>query len=142
MAACAAVAGSLPAELAELSIPLLQDPYVVVHKRMLHHLPRLSLPVELAPKLLPIVCGWVVTYADKPDPDALDLALWALRSLADNLDNPSLVSQWYGVALAYVGKCRPHDSQRLLTAWWPDELRAHPAWTRAALATAAAPEAG
>ncbi|PZS09136.1 MAG: hypothetical protein DLM64_11120 [Solirubrobacterales bacterium] len=139
-AACAAVAGSLPAELAELSIPLLQDPYVAVHKRMLHHLPRLSLPAELAPKLLPIVCGWVVTYADKPDPDILDLAVWALRSLAQDLDDPAQVTQWFSVALAYVGKCGPYDSQRLLTAWWPDKLRAHPAWTTAALATAATPE--
>ena len=139
-AACAAVADSLPAELAELSIPLLRDSYVVVHRRMLHHLPRLSLPAELAPKLLPIVYGWVVIYADKPDPDILDLAIWALRSLAQDLDDPTQVTEWFGIALAYAGKCGPYDRQRLLTAWWPDELRTHPAWTTAALATAAAPE--
>ena len=49
-AACAAVADSLPAELAELSIPLLRDPYVIVHQRMLQQLPRLSLPAEPGPQ--------------------------------------------------------------------------------------------
>ena len=108
---------------------------------MLDHLPRLrpSRP-ELAPALLPIVFGWVTTYADKPDPDILDLAIWALRSLAQELDDPSTSTGWFSIALAYVGKCRPHDRQRLLTAWWPDELRTHPAWVTTALATAAAPE--
>jgi hypothetical protein len=107
---------------------------------MLDQLPRLSLPADLAPKLLPIVHRWVVTYADEPDPDVLELAIWALRSLASNLDDPSQVTGMFSIALAYVGKCRPYDRERLLTAWWPDELRDHPAWTRAALATAADPE--
>jgi hypothetical protein len=107
---------------------------------MLDQLPRLSLPPDLAPKLLPIVYRWVVTYADKPDPDILELAIWALRSLARDLDDRSQVTGWFSIALAYVGKCRPHDRERLLTAWWPGELRDHLAWTRAALATAADPE--
>jgi hypothetical protein len=139
-AACAAVADSLPAELAELSVPLLRDPYVIVHRKMLDRLPRLSLPTELASALLPIVFGWVTTYADKPEPDVLDLALWALRDLAEKLDDQPTVTAWFSIALAYTGKCRPHDRQRLLTAWWPDELRTHPAWVTTALATAAAPE--
>jgi hypothetical protein len=141
-AACAAVADSLPTELAELSIPLLNDTFVVVHRTMLDRLPRLFLPAELAPKLLPIVYGWVATYADKPDPDPdiLELAIWELRSLAHDLAEPSQVTRWFSVALAYVPKCRSYDRQRLLTAWWPDELRDHPAWTRAALVTAADPE--
>jgi len=138
--ACAGLAGSLPAELSELAIPLLQDRYVIVHKRMLEQIPRLSFPADLVARLLPIVAGWVVTYADKPDPDAVESAIWALRSLARGLDDQSQVTGWFSIALAYVGRCRPSDSQRLLTAWWPDELRAHPAWTSAALATAASPE--
>ena len=40
-AACAAVADSLPAELTELSVPLLRDSYVIVHRKMLDRLPRL-----------------------------------------------------------------------------------------------------
>ena len=139
-AACAAVADSLPAELEELAIPLLQDPYVIVHQRMLDQLPRLGLPADLAPRLLPAVFGWMATYADKPDPDILEQAIWALRSLAQDLGDPARVTGWFSVALAYVSKCRPSDRERLLTAWWPDELRDHPAWTRAALATAADPE--
>lgn len=139
-AACAAVADSLPAELSELAVPLLKDTYVIVHKRMLDQLPRLSLPADMAPKLLPIVLGWMRTYADKPDPDVLERAIWALYSLASDLGDPSQATAWYGVALAHVDQCRPHDRERLLTAWWPDELRDHPAWTKAALATAADPE--
>ncbi len=139
-AACAAIAGPLPAELTGLSISLLQDPYVIVHKRMLNQLPRLALPAELAPELLPIVFGWMVTYAGKPDPDILESAIWALRSVADDLDDQSQATRWFSVALACVDKCRPHDRERLLTAWWPDELHDHPAWTRTALATAADPE--
>jgi len=138
--ACADIADSLPAELSELSIPLLQDSYVIVHKRMLGQIPRLSFPADLVPRLLPIVVGWAVTYADKPDPDALESAIWALRSLARDLDDQSQVTGWFSIALAYVGRCRPSDRERLLTAWWPGELRNHPAWTRAALATAASPE--
>jgi hypothetical protein len=138
--ACAAAADSLPAELSELSVPLLNDEYVIVHRTMLDQLPRLALPADLAPKLLPIVHGWVVTYAAKPDPDILELAIWALRSLASDLAEPAQVTGWFGVALAYVPQCRAYDRERLLTAWWPDELGDHPAWTRAALATAADPE--
>jgi hypothetical protein len=139
-AACAAVADSLPTELTELSVPLLNDEYVIVHRTMLDQIPHLSLPADVAPKLLPIVFGWVVTYASKPDPDILDLAIWALRSLASDLAEPSQVTGWFGAALAYVGQCRPYDRERLLTAWWPDDLRDHRAWTRAALATAADPD--
>ncbi len=138
-AACVPVADSLPAELTELSVPLLQDRYVIVHKRMLEQIPRLSLPADMVPRLLPIVYGWVGTYSGKPDPDVLEQALWALRSLADNLDE-SQVTEWFSVALAYVGQCGPYGRERLLTAWWPDELRSHTAWTRAALATVASPE--
>ena len=59
------VADSLPAELSELAIPLLEDRYVIVHKRMLEQIRRLTFPPDLVPKLLPIVLGWVVTYAEK-----------------------------------------------------------------------------
>src|SRR5207249_4096520 len=52
--ACADVADPLPAELTELSVALLQDTYVVVHRRMLEQLPRLRLPAELVVRLLPI----------------------------------------------------------------------------------------
>ena len=89
---------------------------------------------------MPVVSGWVITYGDKPDPDALESAIWALRSLARGLDDPAQVTAWFSVALAYVRRCGPYDRQHLLTAWWPDELRSHPAWTSAALATAASPE--
>src|SRR5258708_6095889 len=77
-------------------------------------MPRLSLRTELAPARLPVVFGWVTTYADKPDPDILDLAIWALRDLAEKLDDQSTVTAWFSIALAYADKCRPHDRQRLL----------------------------
>ena len=137
---CAGVAESLPAEVSELAVPLLEDRYVIVHRRMLEQIPRLSLPLDLIPRILPVVSGWVITYGDKPDPDALESAIWALRSLARGLDDPAQVTAWFSVALAYVRRCGPYDRQHLLTAWWPDELRSHPAWTSAALATAASPE--
>ena len=139
-AACAAVADSLPAELSELAVLLLQDTYVVVHRRMLYQLPRLLLPADMAPKLLPVVFGWLVTYADKPDPGVVEQAIWAIRCLASDVDDQSQATGWYRVALAHVDKCRPHDRERLLTAWWPDQLRVDPAWTKTALATAADPE--
>lgn len=140
--ACASIADSLPAELTEVSVPLLEDKYAVVHRRMLKRIPRLHLPADLAPRLLPIVYGWVVTYvqAQPAEPDVLESAITALRSLALDLDYESQVTAWCSVALAYVDRCRPYDRERLLTSWWPDELRNHPAWTRAALATAASPE--
>lgn len=138
--ACAGVAESLPAEFSDLGVPLVEDSYVIVHRRMLEQIPRLAFPPELATKLLPLVCGWAVTYGDKPDPDILELAIWALRSLAVDLDDPGQLTAWFSVALAYVSRCRPYDRQRLLTAWWPDALRSHPAWISAALATVASPE--
>ncbi|MGH3171790.1 MAG: hypothetical protein ACRDN0_38760, partial [Trebonia sp.] len=138
--ACAGVAGTLPLELIELSEELLQDRYVIVHRRMLRQLPRLQVPAAVAAKLLPIVVRWVITYATVDESDALEPALWALRALADSLEDDAQAVRWYRVALTYLGACRPHDRQHLLTAWWPDELRDHPAWTQAALATAASPE--
>ena len=33
---------------------------------------QLSFPPELVPKLLPIVLGWMATYAEKDDPDTVD----------------------------------------------------------------------
>ena len=81
--ACARVADALPAELSELAVPLLRGP--------LRHRPPADAgadpPAALSrrtslPKLLPIVLGWVVTYAEKADPDALERAIWALRCLA------------------------------------------------------------
>jgi hypothetical protein len=139
--ACDRVADSLPAELAELALPLLQDPYVVVHKRMLEKIREISLPAEVAPGLLPIVVRWIVTYGDKPEArDTLDSAIWALRVLARALEDETQVARWLGVGLLYVGRCLPHDRERLLSAWWPDELRNRPAWTSAALATAASPD--
>ena len=138
--ACAGVADTLPLELIELSEALLQDRYVIVHRRMLRQLPRLRVPAAVAAKLLPIVTAWVITYAKADEPDALEPALWALRALADSLEDDAQAIRWYKVALAQVGGCRPHDRENLLTAWWPDEVREHPAWTWAALATAASPE--
>ena len=57
--ACARVADSLPTELSELAIPLLEDRYVIVHKRMLEQMPRLTFRADLVPRMLPIVMGWV-----------------------------------------------------------------------------------
>ena len=85
--ACAGVADTLPLELIELSEALLQDRYVIVHRRMLRQLPRLRVPAEVAAKLLPIVAAWVITYAKADEPDALEPALWALRALADSLED-------------------------------------------------------
>ena len=69
--ACAGVADTLPLELIELSEALLQDRYVIVHRRMLRQLPRLRVPAAVAAKLLPIVTAWVITYAKADEPDAL-----------------------------------------------------------------------
>jgi hypothetical protein len=77
--------------------------------------------------MLPIVVGWVATYADRPDPDALTPAIWALRSLAHDLGDPSQAIGWFGIALAHVGQCGPSDRERLLNAWWPEQLAGHPA---------------
>jgi hypothetical protein len=138
--ACADVADALPAELIELSEALLQDRYVIVHRRMLQQLPRLHVPAEVATRLLPIVATWVSTYEQAAEPDALALALWALRSLAASLNDDVQAAGWYRVALAHLGGCRPQDRERLLTVRWPDELRSQTPWTQAALATAASPE--
>ena len=56
--ACAGVADSLPAELSELAVPLVEDKYVIVHRRMLERIPRLSFPPELKARLLPLVRGY------------------------------------------------------------------------------------
>ena len=67
-------------------------------------------------------------------------AIWAIRCLAPGHPDESQVTGWFSVALAYVGRCSAYDREQLLTAWWPDELRVHPVWTKTALATAASPE--
>ena len=56
------------------------------------------------------------------------------------LDDEANATPWHGIGLAFVDYCRPHDRERLLTAWWPEELRTSDAWVAAALATAASPE--
>jgi hypothetical protein len=138
--ACADVADPLPAELTELSVVLLQDSYVVVHRRMLNQLPRLRLPTELAVRLLPFAAAWVLTYSQQKEPAGLEPAIWALWSLAHRVDDDTQALAWYRVALDHVSGCRPWERERLLTASWPAELHADPAWTRAALATVASPE--
>lgn len=138
--ACARVADALPGELNELAIPLLEDRYVIVHKRMLAQMRQLSFPPDLVPKLLPIVLALMATYAEKDDPDTVARAIWAIRCLAPGHPDESQVTGWFSVALAYVGRCSAYEREQLLTAWWPDELRVHPVWTRAALATVASPE--
>jgi hypothetical protein len=138
--ACAGVADPLPAELTGLSVALLQDTCVVVHRRMLDQLPRLRLPAELAVWLLPIAAGWVLTYSQQQEPAGLEPAVWALWSLAHRVDDDAQALAWYRVALDHLGGCRPWERERLLTAEWPAELHAGPAWTRAALATSASPE--
>ncbi len=138
-AACARVSEVLPEELAELAKPLLSDQYAVVHQQMLAVVADLGLPPENAENLLPIVYGWVQTYAevDPPRPDVLALAIWTLRSLARQVHDDAQVPGWYGCALAYVSRCDPSDREKLLMAWWPDELLNHPLWTTVALSTAA-----
>ena len=137
--ACAGVADALPDDLGDLAPALLADTYVVVHRRMLDQLPSLRLPARLAPSLLQLVGSWMVTYKDT-DPDVVEDAIWAIRTLASMLDDEANATPWYGIGLAFVDYCRPHDRERLLTAWWPEELRTSDAWVAAALATAASPE--
>ncbi|WP_194904368.1 hypothetical protein [Catenulispora rubra] len=142
-AACARVADQLPAELAELSVALLDDSYVIVHRAMLEKIPQLRMPGELAPRLLRSVAQWIVTYAQPQanrHPEVLASALWSLRSLAFQQPDETLTTQWLSFALGYVDRCSAYDRERLLTAWWPDELQDQPVWTRAALATAASPD--
>ncbi len=138
--ACAAIADSLPAELTELSVPLLQDEYVIVHATMLERIPRLRLPASLASALLPWVAGWARAYTAQSGSRILESAVLALRALARDLDDPVEATAWLRIALSHIGKCSPSARRRLLTAWWPEELRAAPDWTHAALATAASPE--
>jgi len=135
----ARVADTLPDELNDLAPALLADSYVAVHRRMLSELPYLHLPARLAPLLLQLVAAWLVTYKDT-DPDVVEDSIWSLRSLASMIEESENASAWHGVGLMYVPYCRPHDRERLLTSWWPDELRNHIAWVTAALETAASPE--
>jgi hypothetical protein len=138
-AACAGIAGGeLPEEFAELAEPMLNDRYVVVHKAILDHLPQLGLPARLAPALLPAVAAWAGTYAN--DSDVLNDVLEALRFLASMLDDERQALAWDSAALAMVDRLRPHDRERMLCSGWPPPLRAHPAWSRAALGTLASPE--
>jgi hypothetical protein len=140
--ACARVADSLPTELTELASPLLEDSHVVVHRKMLTQIPQLHLPAESAPRLILLVHAWLGTYAEaqSPEPRVVASAIRALRSLARQLDDESQITAWHGVALSYVDRCDPYDRERLLTSWWPVELRHHEAWVKMALATAASPE--
>jgi hypothetical protein len=138
--ACADVADPLPFELTELSVALLQDPYVVVHRRMLKQISRLRLPRDLGPRLLPIIHAWMVTYAKNPNSEVIESAIWALRSLARNLESEEEMVGWFRIALDYVGQCGPYARRDLLTAWWPEELSTDPAWAKAAIATAASPD--
>lgn len=139
-AACARVAETLPAELSELALALLDDPHVVVHRAMLDTIPRLRLPDELAPQLLRSIAGWIGTYAQPgKDQAVLASALWSLWSLAQQLPDEADTVHWLSPALVCVERCLPDDRERLLTAWWPEELRTHPNWVRTALATAANP---
>lgn len=121
---------------------LLDDTYVIVHRAMLEKIPQLRLPDELAPRLLLSVAGWIGTYAQPtdPHPEVLASAIWSLRSLARQLPDENHTTQWLSLALAHVERCQPDDRERLLTAWWPDELWTNPVWVRAALATAANPD--
>ncbi len=137
--ACARVAETLPDDLSDLAPVLLADSYVVVHRRMLEYLPSLRLPARLAPTLLPIAGSWMVTYKDS-ELDVVEHAIWTIRALAAKLEDEAHATSWYGVALAHVECCRPYDRERLLTAWWPDEVHASGAWVTAALATAASPD--
>jgi hypothetical protein len=142
-AACARVADTLPAELTELSVALLDDTYVIVHRAMLDKIPQLRLPEELAPRLLVSVAAWIAAYAQpqtNQHPEVLESALWSLRSLAQQLPDDTQTTRWLTIALAHIERCRPNDLEQLLTAWWPDELQTHPVWARTALATAASPD--
>lgn len=136
-AACARI-GDIPNELAELAVPILQDTFVVVHRRMLERLGQLDLPPHFAPKLLPVVTSWAETY--KNDPDVLENALWAIRSLAMQLEDKKQSALWLHIALSLVTRCRAYDSERLLTAHWPAELHNNDMWVQSALATLASPE--
>jgi hypothetical protein len=138
--ACAGVADPLPTQLTELSVALLQDTYVVVHRRMLDQIPRLRLPTDLAGRLLPIVAAWVLTYSQQKEPAGLEPAVWALWSLAHRVEDDAQALGWFRIVLNYLAGCRPWERERLITASWPAELNADPAWTSAALATAASPE--
>ncbi|GIH16155.1 hypothetical protein [Rugosimonospora africana] len=141
--ACARVADTLPTELTELSAVLLDDTYVIVHRAMLDKIPQLRLPDEVAPRLLASVAGWIATYAQPqtdPHPEVLASALWSLLFLAQQLPDNTETVRWLDFALAYVELCRPQDRERLLTANWPEKLRAHQLWVRAALVTSASPE--
>lgn len=136
---CSRVADTLPDDLNDLAPALLADSYVVVHRRMLSQLRFLHLPARLAPALLQLVAAWLATYKDT-EADLMEDAIWSLRTLASMIDDERNATAWHGVGLLYVPNCRPHDRERLLTAWWPEELHTHDAWVTAALETAASPE--
>ena len=139
-AVCIGAADALPSEVTALAQPLLED--VDVHRRMLEKLPYLHLPAELAQTLVSIAARWVQVYGtvEPTRTDGLNSAIRALRSLAGQLENEPQATAWFGVALSFVERCTPYDRERLLTAFWPVELRNHPVWTTAALHTIASPE--
>ncbi|MBI4498982.1 MAG: hypothetical protein HY689_13905 [Chloroflexi bacterium] len=140
-AKCARVASdALPEDFADFATPLLNDPYLVVHQALLRHLPALRIPARLAPDLLPLVYALATYYREREEPNILEDAVSALRHLASQLADPQSALRWDAVALWFVDRLRPYDLERRLLAAWPDELRAHPRWSSAALKALASPE--
>ena len=138
-ARCAEVGhDAIPANLADLAEVLLADTYVVVHQKLLRRIAHLGLPSHLIPHLLDLTTRWVTPKIDRPD--QLDDVVWAMRYLAQMLDDDGRTEQWLGVALDLVPRLDPHDRERLLTAPWPETLRDSVSWSTTALGTLAQPE--
>ncbi len=130
--ACARVAGpTMPDDFAHLAPVMLQDRYVIVHTALLRALPRLHLPDDTAPALLPLVTVWARAYDQKPD--VLNDALWSLRYLIQRCGDEQTRQNHNRFALSLADRLSPYDRERFLFAEWPEQLRAHPVWSRAAL---------
>lgn len=85
-----------------------------------------------------ITTRWATPKIDRPD--QLDDVVWAMRYLAQMLDDDGRTEQWLGVALGLVPRLDSHARKRLLTAPWPETLRDSVSWSTTALGTLAQPE--
>lgn len=138
-ARCAEVSrDAIPANLADLAEVLLADPIVMVHQTLLRRIAHLGLPSHLIPHLLDLTSRWVPPKMDRPD--ELDDVVWAMRYLAQMLNDDDRTERWLGFALGLVSRLDPHHRERLLIAPWPEALRDSVSWNTAALGALAQPE--
>lgn len=129
---------AMPANLADLAEVMLSDEIIAVHQTMLQRIPYLGLHADLIPRLLQLASCWVAPYANEPYD--LSHVVWALWHLARQLEDSQATEDWQRYLLELVPRLSPYDRERLLTASWPEALRASVLWHTAALGALAEPE--